>query len=81
LYNAVGWAHTERSCYDFITPGVVERDRINHITMTFKSQQFFPSFSSPDFTSSVITSSDEFVTLLVKCAIRQRQNMRPENLE
>ena len=69
----------EAARHDQITKGVVERHGINDVFMLLETQQFAATLGVPDLACPIVAARDEFVSRLVECAIRQRQQVRPQH--
>ena len=69
----------EATRHDQITEGVVERHRVNDVFMLLETQQFTTALGVPHLTCPIVAARDKFVSRLVECAIRQRQQVRPKH--
>ena len=69
----------EAARHDQITEGVVERHRVNDVFVLLKTQQFAATLGVPDLACPIVAARDKFVSRLVECAIRQRQQVRPQH--
>ena len=69
----------EAARHNQITEGVVERHRVNDVFVLLETQQFAATFRVPDLARPIVAARDKFVSRLVECAIRQRQQVRPKH--
>mmetsp|Transcript_115380 Transcript_115380/g.322524 ORF Transcript_115380/g.322524 Transcript_115380/m.322524 type:complete len:204 (+) Transcript_115380:154-765(+) len=69
------------SCDDLVSEGIVERDRIHDVLVAVQCQQLLAAQRVPDAACPVIGPGDELGPGLVERAIRQRQDVGPQDLE
>lgn len=72
---------TKRSRDNFVPVRIVECNCIHDISVPFQSQQFVASYCVPNFTGSIVTSGDKFISRFVECTIRQGKNVSPQDFE
>jgi hypothetical protein len=79
--NYIKQCLTEGSGDDFVSVGIVEGDGVDYVAVALQRQQLVPGYRVPHLARAVVTAGDELVARLVEGAVRQRQNMRPQNFK
>ena len=71
----------EATCHNFVAVGVIERHRVDNIGMFVEGEEFLAGNCVPYFAGAIVASCDKFATVLVKSAIGQREQMRPQHFK
>ena len=66
---------------NFISEGIVKSHGVHDIIVFVKTQEFFTSVGVPHLASSVVRSSNKFISTLVEGAVGKREQMGAQYFE
>mmetsp|Transcript_11960 Transcript_11960/g.44456 ORF Transcript_11960/g.44456 Transcript_11960/m.44456 type:complete len:301 (-) Transcript_11960:16-918(-) len=71
----------EAARHDLVSIRVVEGDGVHHVPMALQGQQLVAGHGVPNLARPIIAPGDKLVPALVEGAVREGQNVRPQDLE
>jgi len=71
----------EGAGHNFISVRIIEGHAVDHVGMLVQTQQLLAGVGVPDLASTVVAACNELVSIFVKRTVRERQQVRSQNLK